>query len=60
MRARAQGWLAASVAGLSALLIALSGPLYAHFGEIAYLAMAGLSAAGLALTIALSARKSVA
>jgi len=57
MRARAQGWLVAAVAGLSALLIALSGPLYAHFGEVAYLAMAALAASGLALTIAVGARK---
>jgi PPP family 3-phenylpropionic acid transporter len=57
MRARAQGWLVAAVSGLSALLIALSGPLYAHFGEVAYLAMAALAASGLALTIAVGARK---
>jgi MFS transporter, PPP family, 3-phenylpropionic acid transporter len=58
MRARAQGWLAGAISGLSALLIALSGPLYAHFGEIAYLAMAALAASGLALIIALGLRKS--
>jgi MFS transporter, PPP family, 3-phenylpropionic acid transporter len=57
MRARAQGWLAATISGLSALLIALSGPLYAHFGEAAYFVMAGLSAAGLALAFGLRGRK---
>jgi MFS transporter, PPP family, 3-phenylpropionic acid transporter len=57
MRARAQGWLAATISGLSAVLIALSGPLYAHFGEIAYFAMAGLSAFGLALAFALRGRQ---
>jgi PPP family 3-phenylpropionic acid transporter len=57
MRARAQGWLSAAVSGLSALLIALSGPLYAHFGEVAYLAMAALAAAGLTLTLLIGARK---
>lgn len=49
MRARAQGWLTAAIAGLSAVVVALSGPLYASFGEIAYLAMAGLAGAGVAL-----------
>jgi MFS transporter, PPP family, 3-phenylpropionic acid transporter len=58
MRARAQGWLAGAISGLSALLIALSGPLYAHFGEIAYLAMAALAALGLGLTTAIGLRKS--
>jgi MFS transporter, PPP family, 3-phenylpropionic acid transporter len=57
MRARAQGWLQATIAGLSAILIAVSGPLYAHFGEIAYVAMAGLSAVGLALAFALRGRQ---
>ncbi|HLW92726.1 MAG TPA: MFS transporter [Roseiarcus sp.] len=57
IRARAQGWFAASVAGASALVVALSGPLYAHFGEVAYLAMALLAAAGLTLTIVLAARQ---
>jgi PPP family 3-phenylpropionic acid transporter len=57
MRARAQGWLTAAISGLSALLMALCGPLYAHFGEVAYLAMAGLSASGLTLAIIVSARK---
>ncbi|HLJ71494.1 MAG TPA: MFS transporter [Roseiarcus sp.] len=56
MRARAQGWLTASISGLSALLIALCGPLYAHFGEVAYLAMAALAAAGLALAISVALR----
>jgi PPP family 3-phenylpropionic acid transporter len=56
MRARVQGWLAASISGLSALLIAVSGPLYAHFGETAYLVMAAFAASGLALTIAVASR----
>ncbi len=57
MRARAQGWLTASISGLSALLIALCGPLYADFGEVAYLAMAGLAASGLTLAVAAAARR---
>lgn len=57
MRARAQGWLVASISGLSAALIALCGPLYGHFGEVAYLAMAGLAAGGLALSSAVAARR---
>jgi PPP family 3-phenylpropionic acid transporter len=57
MRARAQGWLAAAISGLSALLIALCGPLYTHFGEVAYLAMAGLSTSGLALAVLAAARR---
>jgi PPP family 3-phenylpropionic acid transporter len=48
-RARAQGWLAAAVAGVGAVAVLLSGPLYARWGEIAYLAMAGMAAAGVAL-----------
>jgi MFS transporter, PPP family, 3-phenylpropionic acid transporter len=60
MRARAQGWLAGAISGLSALLIAFSGPLYAHFGEIAYLAMAALAASGLALIVAIRLGKSAA
>jgi PPP family 3-phenylpropionic acid transporter len=58
MRARAQGWLSGAISGLSALLIALSGPLYARFGEIAYLAMAALAAFGLALILTIGVRKS--
>ena len=57
MRARAQGWLAAAISGLSAVLIALCGPLYAHFGEVAYLAMTGLSASGLALAVVVATRR---
>jgi hypothetical protein len=57
MRARAQGWLTAAISGLSALLIALCGPLYARFGEAAYLAMAGLSILGLALATLAAARR---
>ena len=57
MRARAQGWLAAAISGLSAALIALCGPLYAHFGEVAYLAMTGLSASGLALAVVVATRR---
>jgi len=51
MRARAQGWLSASIAGCSAIVVFLGGPLYAHLGEIAYLPMAGLAAAGLAIIL---------
>ena len=59
IRARAQGWLAAAVAGVSAATVTLSGPLYAGFGEVAYLAMAGLAAAGVALAVVVgSARRS--
>ncbi len=51
--AQAQGWLAASnAAGLSLMTLA-SGPLYTHFGERAYLAMAALAATGLALALSL-------
>ncbi len=57
MRARAQGWLTAAISGLSAALMALCGPLYAHFGEVAYLAMAALSAAGLALAAIVATRR---
>jgi PPP family 3-phenylpropionic acid transporter len=51
MRARAQGWLTAAIAGVSALVVMISGSLYAGFGEIAYLVMAGLAAAGATVAI---------
>jgi MFS transporter, PPP family, 3-phenylpropionic acid transporter len=51
MRARAQGWLTAAIAGVSALVVSASGPLYAGWGESAYLAMAGLASGGAALAI---------
>ena len=57
MRARAQGWLTAAIAGLSAVVVALSGPLYAGFGEIAYLAMAGLAAGGVGLAAVVWVRR---
>jgi MFS transporter, PPP family, 3-phenylpropionic acid transporter len=57
MRARAQGWLSASIGGCSALVVMLGGPLYAHLGEIAYLPMAGLAAAGLAIILFAAARQ---
>jgi MFS transporter, PPP family, 3-phenylpropionic acid transporter len=60
MRARAQGWLTAAIAGASAIVVALCGPLYADLGEIAYLVMAGIAAAGvlLALFVGLRLRES--
>jgi hypothetical protein len=51
LRARAQGWLTAAIAGASAVVVALSGSLYADLGEVAYLVMAGIAAAGLGLTL---------
>ncbi|WP_158813404.1 MFS transporter [Methylocapsa sp. S129] len=57
MRARAQGWLTAAIAGVSGIVVTLSGPLYAGFGEIAYLAMAGLAAVGVALAVFVEARR---
>jgi MFS transporter, PPP family, 3-phenylpropionic acid transporter len=51
MRARAQGWLSAAIAGCSAIVVFLGGPLYADLGEAAYLPMAGLAAAGLAIIL---------
>jgi MFS transporter, PPP family, 3-phenylpropionic acid transporter len=51
MRARAQGWLTAAIAGVSALVVTASGPLYAGWGESTYLAMAGLASGGAALVI---------
>jgi MFS transporter, PPP family, 3-phenylpropionic acid transporter len=51
VRARAQGWLTAAIAGVSGVVVTLSGPLYAGYGEVAYLAMAGLAAAGVALAM---------
>jgi PPP family 3-phenylpropionic acid transporter len=57
MRARAQGWLNAASAGVGAVVVTLSGPLYAQSGEAAYLAMAGLAAAGVALAIVVGVRR---
>jgi PPP family 3-phenylpropionic acid transporter len=51
MRARAQGWLTAAIAGVSALVVVASAPLYASLGEQAYLAMAALAAAGTGLAV---------
>ncbi|MBV1705298.1 MAG: MFS transporter [Hyphomicrobiales bacterium] len=54
-RARAQGALATASAVANACAVMASGPLYARFGERAYLAMAAMTAAGFALTAALAA-----
>ncbi|HYC25112.1 MAG TPA: MFS transporter, partial [Roseiarcus sp.] len=51
IRAQAQGWLSASIAGCSALAILVGGPTYARFGESAYLFMSALAGAGLALIL---------
>ena len=56
MRARAQGWLTAAIGGVSAVVVALAGPLYVGLGELAYLVMAGLAAAGVALAILVGTR----
>ena len=56
MRARAQGWMVAANSGLSAVLIALCGPLYGRLDEYAYLVMAALALAGLALSLLIGAR----
>jgi MFS transporter, PPP family, 3-phenylpropionic acid transporter len=60
MRARAQGWLNAAIAGVSAVVVTLSGPLYAELGETSYLAMAGLAAVGVALAGFVGARRRLA
>jgi MFS transporter, PPP family, 3-phenylpropionic acid transporter len=57
MRARAQGWLTAAIAGVSAIVVTVSGPLYAGAGEIAYLAMAGLAGGGVALAVFVGVRR---
>jgi len=57
MRARAQGWMVAANSGLSAVLIALCGPLYGRFEEYAYLVMAGIALAGLLLSLLIGARR---
>jgi PPP family 3-phenylpropionic acid transporter len=57
MRARAQGWQNAASAGTAATAVMLSGPLYASSGEKAYLAMAGLAAAGVVLALFVGARR---
>ena len=56
MRARAQGWLTAAIAGASAIVVALCGPLYAELGEAAYLVMAAIAAAGVVLAFFVSLR----
>jgi MFS transporter, PPP family, 3-phenylpropionic acid transporter len=56
MRARAQGWLTAAIAGASAIVVALCGPLYAELGEAAYLVMAAIAAAGVVLALFVSLR----
>jgi len=60
MRARAQGWLTAAIAGASALVVTASGPLYAGLGEVAYLVMASLAALGVALAIYVGVRRRLA
>ena len=57
MRARAQGWMVAANSGLSAVLIALCGPLYGRFEEYAYFVMAGIALAGLLLSLLIGARR---
>jgi PPP family 3-phenylpropionic acid transporter len=57
MRARAQGWLNAVIGGVSAIVVALAGPLYVGLGESAYLVMAGLAAAGVALAVVVELRR---
>jgi PPP family 3-phenylpropionic acid transporter len=57
MRARAQGWQNAASAGAAATAVMLSGPLYSSSGETAYLAMAGLATAGVALALVIGARR---
>jgi PPP family 3-phenylpropionic acid transporter len=57
MRARAQGWLTAAIAGVSALVVTASGPLYAGLGEFAYFIMAALAAVGVALALYVGLRR---
>ena len=57
MRARVQGWLTAAIGGVSAIVVALAGPLYVGLGERAYLVMAGLAAAGVALAMVVELRR---
>ncbi|MCI0597961.1 MAG: MFS transporter, partial [Beijerinckiaceae bacterium] len=56
-RARMQGWLASASALSLALATFATGWLTSHYGEGAYLAMAGLAAAGLVLALAAGATK---
>lgn len=49
LRSQAQGWLAATWAGVMALLTSVSGVVYAAWGEDTYGLMAGVAAIGLAL-----------
>lgn len=57
MRSRAQGWMTASIAGLSAIVTALGGRLYGGLGESAYFVMAALAGAGLGLALWIDARE---
>jgi MFS transporter, PPP family, 3-phenylpropionic acid transporter len=57
MRGRAQGWMVAANAGLSAILVALCGPLYGSLREHAYFVMAGFALTGLALSLLIRARR---
>jgi MFS transporter, PPP family, 3-phenylpropionic acid transporter len=54
-RARAQGWLTAAIAGLSAALTMACGPLIVRFGEHSYLVMAAFASAGTLLAASVSA-----
>ena len=56
MRARAQGWLTAAIAGASAVVVALCGPLYGDLGEVAYLVMAAIAASGIVLALCVGLR----
>jgi PPP family 3-phenylpropionic acid transporter len=61
LRAQAQGWLAATWAGVMALLTSVSGALYPTWGEASYGLMALVAALGLALlaTATLALRRPV-
>jgi PPP family 3-phenylpropionic acid transporter len=57
MRGRAQGWMVAANAALSAILVALCGPLYGRLQDHAYFVMAGFAVMGLVLSIGIRARR---
>jgi PPP family 3-phenylpropionic acid transporter len=57
IRAQAQGWLSASIAGCSALAVSIGGPLYSRLGEVAYVSMAALAGAGLCLILIAAAAR---
>lgn len=53
--ARVHGWLAAASGATLSAALYVSGPLEAAFGQRGYLAMAGMAAAGFALSLAVAA-----